>query len=510
MFAALQANMPKFETRKALIIINMQNDTFEGNLGLVHCEPQEFRDTIQKAVPYFRRMGDIIWVRTEFSGSDPRPASVPPPPPPAPEAANEVSLAETAKLSINELADAEMEASYIDGQTLNGYFPSSRLKAQMRKASEKARAEFREEEAEAYQSDDDNDAYLKKPRKGKSATVYAPGTRGAEFTPDTLANIDEANDIILVKNHYSAFDATPLLVSLRMKLVTHIYLAGSLSNISIYSTAADAVRHGFEVTVIEDCIGYRSRDRHYDAMKKMADLLGVSGIDSEELIEESGGRLPPDADPNMFSGPGSEGIRSRADLADPVSRNIREHLKKSTIGAQASAGQPKAAPDSNRKPSLETSSPSPTKSTMEGIERTTPTPMSTLGPGVHLGEGDSQIIHNALSKTLEENAFRLVKDEVDWQVMRHRSGEVPRRVAVQGEYGNQGAVPLYRHPADETPPFQQFSPTVRKICDELQVLLKQPFNHCLIQLYRNGLDNISEHSDKVCVQVRPAALKSVN
>ena len=498
MFAAIQANMPKFETKKALIITNMQNDTFEGNPGLALIEPQQFRDAIQKVVPCFRRIGDVIWVRTEFGASDTQ--SVPAPPPPAPEAADEASLAETAKLSINDPADAELDSRYIDGQTLNGYFPSSRLKAQMRKASEKARAEFREEEAEAYQSDEDTDAYLKKPRKGKSATVYAPGTRGAEFTPDTLANIDEANDIILVKTHYSAFDATPLLVSLRMKLVTHIYLAGSLSNISIYSTAADAVRHGFEVTVIEDCIGFRSRERHYDAMKKMADLLGVNGIDSEELIEESGGRLPPDADPNMFSGPGSEGTRSRADLADPVSRNIREHLKKSTLGAHPPTDRPGPTPGPNpdRKPSLDTSSPSPTKSAMEGIERTTPTPMSILGPGAHLGEGDSQIIHDALSNTLAENAFRVVKDEVDWQVMRHRSGEVPRRVAVQGEYGNQGgAVPLYRHPADETPPFQEFSPTVRKICDELQVLLKQPFNHCLIQLYRNGLDNISEHSDKV-------------
>ena len=493
MFENLQANMPKFETKRAMIITNMQNDTFERRQGLAVCEPQEFRDAIQKVVPYFRSMGDIIWVRTEFGGSDTQTA--PAPSPPVGNGAEDIDADAAAKLTINELADDEFRIRQIDAETLNGYFPSSRLKAQMRKASEKARADFREEEVEAYKSDDENDAYLNKPRKGTSATVYAPGTRGAEFTPDTLCNIDETNDIILVKNHYSAFDATPLLVSLRMKLVTHIYLAGSLSNISIYATAADAVRHGFDVTVVEDCLGYRSEGRHLDAMKKMADLLGVSGIDSNEIIEESGGKLPPDADPSLITGPGLEGVVSRADLSDPITRNIRDHLRTSTIGAQHPKPVVKiqSSPEPEKGKSLE-GSVSPIE--MEGIERTGPS--STLGPKAHIGEGDTHVIHNALSKPLAENAFKLVRDEVDWQVMKHRSGEVPRRVAVQGEYGNQGAVPLYRHPADETPPFQDFSSTVRKICDELQILLKQPFNHCLIQLYRSGQDNISEHSDKVC------------
>ncbi|KAI4150368.1 MAG: hypothetical protein LQ340_004126 [Diploschistes diacapsis] len=487
--------MPKFETKKAMIITNMQNDTFERRGGVAVCEPQDFRDTIQKVVPCFRRMGDIIWVRTEFGGSDTETKSQSAPPEVESEEVNEDR---TARLTIDDLTEAEFRSRQIDGGTIVGYFPSSRLKAQMRKASEKARADFREEEAEGFKSDEEGDAYLDKPRKGTSAIVYVPGTRGAEFTPDTLANIDESNDIILVKNHYSAFDATPLLVSLRMKLVTHIYLAGSLSNISIYATAADAVRHGFEVTVVEDCIGYRSEARHYDAMQKMADLLGVSGIDSEEIIEESGGRIPPDADPNLFSGPGLEGIRSRADLADPVSRTIREHLRKTTLGSSEAVKaktqlkmQAQTLPEPGRRISPEGSA-SPTE--MDGIEKRTPS--STLGPGQRIGEGDSQIIHNALSKRLAENAFKLVKDEVDWQIMRHRNGEVPRRVAVQGEYGTQGAVPLYRHPADETPRFQDFTSTVRKICDEIQILLKQPFNHCLLQLYRNGQDNISEHADK--------------
>jgi nicotinamidase-related amidase len=494
MYANLEANVPKFETRKAMVIINMQNDTFEKREDMVVCEPQEFRDTIQAVVPYFRRIGDIVWIRTEFGSAD---------------SANgnhgdrhqitDNNEERTANLRLD-VPEDDFLSRQIDVDTIGNYYPSSRVKAQMRKASAKARADFRNEELDTFLSDDDQDAYLKKPRKGKSATVYAPGTRGAEFTPDTLANVDEANDLIIVKSHYSAFDATPLLVTLRMKLVTHIYLAGSLSNISIYATAADAVRHGFDVTVVEDCLGYRSEARHIEAMRKMADMLGVSGIDSEEIIEESGGRIPPDADPNMLSGPGMAGIRSRADLSDPVSRTIRDHLRKSNM--RTSQAIPMSVLELDRRRSPEDSASPPDMSMMEGIEKS-PTPKSMLGPGDHIGEGDSSIILNALTSSLAENAFKLVKDEVDWQVMRHRSGEVPRRVAVQGEVGPNGAVPVYRHPADESPPFLEFTPTIRKIRDELQILLKQPFNHCLIQLYRNGQDNISEHSDKVCVFYAP-------
>ena len=501
MFELLQANMPKFETKKALIITNMQNDTFHFRQGLAICGPEEFRDNIQKIVPCFRRMGDIVWIRTEFGVPDSQGS---PSPAPSAKQAEDVNETSTARLTIHEPTDSELTSNFIDGETIRGYFPDSRTRAKMRKMPEKERAEFRETEALNYLSDDD--AHRNKPRRGKSTTVYAPGTRGAEFTPDTLANINELKDIILVKNHYSAFDATALLVSLRMKLVTHLYLAGSLSNISIYATAADAVRHGFKVSVIKDCIGHRNDEKHKDAMKKMVNAMGVSETDSIEVIEESGGEIPPDAAPTLFSGPGIEGIRSGAGVTDKVSSQIAAHLRTSTVGASLkrpsrTLASPEGSPEPEKSVSPRRSPQSHADAhEMEGVERTA---ASTLRrPGDRIGEGDSAIIHRALSKSLAENAFKLVRDEVDWQVMRHKNGEVPRRVAVQGEYGNQGAEPLYRHPADETPPFHTFTTTVQKIRDELQILLKQPFNHCLIQLYRSGQDNISEHSDKVCLLER--------
>lgn len=121
-----------------------------------------------------------------------------------------------------------------------------------------------------------------------------------------------------------------------------------------------------------------------------------------------------------------------------------------------------------------------------------------LGPDDSIGAGDSQIVHGVLSSPLVDNAFELLKEEVSWETMTHRSGKVPRLVAVQGEVDEAGGIPIYRHPADESPAFLPFTPTVEQIRAQIEELLHRPFNHALIQLYRDGIDNISEHSDKVC------------
>jgi len=119
-----------------------------------------------------------------------------------------------------------------------------------------------------------------------------------------------------------------------------------------------------------------------------------------------------------------------------------------------------------------------------------------------LCEGDTAVIYNILPPSLEAGAFEKLRDEVDWQRMSHQGGEVPRLVAVQGEVTPDGSMPVYRHPSDESPPLKPFSPTVRKLKDEVERHLGHPLNHVLIQFYRDGKDYISEHSDKTLDIVR--------
>lgn len=135
-----------------------------------------------------------------------------------------------------------------------------------------------------------------------------------------------------------------------------------------------------------------------------------------------------------------------------------------------------------------------------------------LGPDDKIGEGDSFIKYNLLPETdrdainpslpLSETIFHALYNEVQWQRMYHVTGEVPRLVAVQGTVGKDGSKPIYRHPSDQSPPLFPFSSKVQLIREAAEKVVGHPLNHVLIQLYRDGKDYISEHSDKTLDIVR--------
>ncbi|KAF7325071.1 Fe2OG dioxygenase domain-containing protein [Mycena kentingensis (nom. inval.)] len=141
-----------------------------------------------------------------------------------------------------------------------------------------------------------------------------------------------------------------------------------------------------------------------------------------------------------------------------------------------------------------------------------PTHSATLGASDSLGTGDSSLKLDLLPPDLAESAFEKLKEEVKWAVMHHRGGEVPRLVAVEGEVGPDGSYPIYRHPADSSPPLLPFSPTstVCAIRRHAEEAIGHPLNHVLIQLYRGGADYISDHSDKTIDVVRGSSIVNVS
>lgn len=97
--------------------------------------------------------------------------------------------------------------------------------------------------------------------------------------------------------------------------------------------------------------------------------------------------------------------------------------------------------------------------------------------------------------------FNQVKSEIKFHQIYNQGCEIPRLIAIQGTIDYNTVIksyvkPLYRHPLDSPPELISWSPTVLKIKDYLSLKFNQEFNHCLIQLYRNGNDYIGEHADK--------------
>lgn len=140
---------------------------------------------------------------------------------------------------------------------------------------------------------------------------------------------------------------------------------------------------------------------------------------------------------------------------------------------------------------------------------------ATLGPDATVGEGDSSIRYNFISPDSDPNigldtVFAQLEDEVSWQKMSHAGGEVPRLVCMQGDIAEDGSMPVYRHPSDQSLPLMQFSPLVRHLRDRAEEFVGHSLNHVLIQLYRSGTDFISEHSDKTLDIVRGSKIVNVS
>jgi nicotinamidase-related amidase len=591
---------PQLETRKALLILDLQNDFLQEDGNLFVHNTKEFLPKLPSLVAKFREKGDVFWTQTEFH--EPRPITCP---------------------------DLE---SYV--VVLEDLLPHAK--------SNGADPDYRAEQFDNSPSpspgeveNDDPEAFLTQRSTTDGPRCCLPGTYGCAVSPMIASLVDHTRDSTVIKTDYSAFQTKSLLPTLRVKLITELYLCGSLSNISVYATALDAVRHGLQVTIIEDCVGYRNGKCHEEAMRQMADAMGVNGIDYQELMDDLLGNLGEVVTASTFTSAigtrqvdgdaSSEHYTMRSKVKrwmDDLSDTERDHgrhcnsegidgaelysakrrslstksglsvsttgnlekapttpqkrsnerlendgaLKKSALrqGQNAkpsrirvrrsrmnpeAAGHKSALPatsdhvavhDSPVRPNTLQSS----KSTIEADsdpDRSILDEMSSLvdkakafgrtlrgakhskqnsstkvlGPGDFIGERDSRIVHDFLPVAhIADDAFRKLRIddnscEVRWQKMYHRSGEVPRLVAVQGETRSDGSIPIYRHPADELPPLLPFSATVQSIREEVEKAVGHPINHVLIQLYRSGEDNISEHSDKTLDIVRGSFIVNV-
>ncbi|KAH6610986.1 isochorismatase family [Trichoderma cornu-damae] len=480
MFSFDQAALPQLTTRKALIVVDFQNDfvgAADGGLPVTH--PEGFVHRTTEVAAAFRSVGDIIWVQSRFdkarqidgdqiilSEDAPSPRSVPSP---------------------KQGGNASIEASS-DGNL----------------------------DPEAFLS-------FKEPFCVKSSH---PGSN----IPLAVAETIQGDDLKLTKSYYSAFHGTQLLRMLRGKMVMEVFICGSLTNIGVYATAMDAAGHGMAITVIEDCCGYRHESRRIAAMKHLVELTGCDISSSQEVL---GALLPNQPEDQV---PNEPATISSAPPTKPAAASDDEDIVQSLMDLKLSPGPsgPTAATDGTDptpiprgdskdfKDDAQVKMTDPEHQTLveddaagraePALAVADPENGCDVSPLLQhkLCEGDTDIIQNALPNALADEAFDRLEKEVVWQRMSHQGGEVPRLVAVQGEASEDGTMPVYRHPADESPPLLPFSPTVQAIRTEIEKHLGHPLNHVLIQFYRDGNDYISEHSDKTLDIVRGSYIANVS
>ena len=113
-----------------------------------------------------------------------------------------------------------------------------------------------------------------------------------------------------------------------------------------------------------------------------------------------------------------------------------------------------------------------------------------------LGSGDSFYIADFLSKEEADDLQKSLMNEIEWDSFNIKGSPVPRLISVQGELEDNGTQPLYRHPVDSHPKLKQWCLSADIIKQKAEKVIGESLNHALIQLYRDGKDFISDHSDK--------------
>ncbi|KAL2258192.1 hypothetical protein VTK26DRAFT_8593 [Humicola hyalothermophila] len=247
------AAIPVIPVRKAILILDLQNAFLSPDSALYVGEPEGFVDRTLDIAKAFRDSGagDVIWVRSEFE---------------------------------------RHRSLMTDGDQIITSDRVPRL--------QKVPTRGRQPKSSAYESavmEADEEAFLSVDGKGKRESCVRKGTREAEFAPEVQAAIVTGRDIILCKSHYSAFasEQQQLVQLLRRRFVTQIYVCGSLSNISIFATALDAGKHGYEITLIEDCCGFRKSTRHLNAVHQLMQLTGCEVSSFSAVLEQFQPPAPP-------------------------------------------------------------------------------------------------------------------------------------------------------------------------------------------------------------------------
>ncbi|KAN0071749.1 hypothetical protein V8E54_010345 [Elaphomyces granulatus] len=536
------SQLPTIQTRKALLLLDLQNDFVRTSGHLPVSNVANFIDLIPGLVQSFRRSGDIVWVRSQYESSclliDPDTGS------------------ERIVLAAGSLDSKKRTKSSIRVRKRDAATDNVRTRGENTDADKVgvADAEIAEEESNEV----DPEAFLSGPDPS-----CRPQTPGVQFPAPIVAAVDHEVDTQIIKSDYSALQSPGLVLSLRSRFVTELYLCGTLSNISVYATALDAVRQGFSVTLIEDCLGFRSFARHEEAMRRMADIMGANGISTKELLEEqdweetddiahASPRIDDSSDMPGVTPAGLDGVldylavglvtagddgndENEGDERDDPNKGHKVQVEREVqMDAEQKQGQKneddgeeerradernsaaiprRSVPAERRRTRMRRprrpEAPAETNSApkLKPAKTTKPTQPGIRGPGDRIGEGDSRIQYNL---DLPSEAFTRIRDEVRWQKMYHLSGPVPRLVAVQGEIRPDGVIPIYRHPADESPQLQSYTSTVQLVRTAVEQALGHPLNHVLIQRYRDGQDRISEHADKTLDIVRGSFIANVS
>jgi nicotinamidase-related amidase len=273
----ISQSQPSFQTNQALLVIGLQNDFLLPDGRLPVETKNGFLERIQTLIPKFRELsGNVIWVQTLYE---------------ADRIATGADTGEGDALVVGGLIDGDESDTAAGEEELAK--EAATLPAQSRSSKHKQRAlamlkrvaarrKAMPKEVARAAVEEDEELFLLQSETRSPACV--PDTGGAEFADVIARQFELPADMVVKATNYSAFQGTNLLMTLRARLVTELFICGCITNVSVLATVIDAARHGIKICVIEDCLGFRKQNRHELALKRMEEFFSAYLVNSVEIL----------------------------------------------------------------------------------------------------------------------------------------------------------------------------------------------------------------------------------
>lgn len=115
---------------------------------------------------------------------------------------------------------------------------------------------------------------------GRVKAGLAPDSPVSGFAPGFEPGPD---DLVVVKERYSAFVGTDLAAQLRARGIRTVVLVGLTTDICVGSTARDAFHHEFHTVTLSDCTAEGTQARHEAGLASLANCFGRV-CTSEDLL----------------------------------------------------------------------------------------------------------------------------------------------------------------------------------------------------------------------------------
>ncbi|OQN97115.1 hypothetical protein B0A48_17211 [Cryoendolithus antarcticus] len=270
LLALLSQKSTGLQTRRGLILTGLQQDFVSPNGKLPVTFDAGYFDRLDRLVTEFRNHGSVIWVRTEFENTR-HPSEM------DDEGCNVVTLS-AASPRCDSLAEARSSPERSKSSK------KRKAEADCSKCGADASSSSRRPTGKPRRPSASGDEELFLTRTSRREPACLRGSFGADYAKRVRPLIKPDRDMQIVKSFYSAFNSTSLLSSLRSKLITELYIAGCITNLSVYATAMDAARYGIKVILVEDCLGYRIRERHDLAVSRLVKVMEAKVLHSTAVI----------------------------------------------------------------------------------------------------------------------------------------------------------------------------------------------------------------------------------